>query len=52
MSDAPGAKAQELSPGRGAGLAFAVALVATLIMAAPVIKSGICGRRKCWAKAA
>ena len=33
----PGAIAQELSVGRGAGLAFAVALLATLLMAAPVI---------------
>ena len=37
MSGEPGEKARELSEGRGAGLAFAVALTATLVMAAPVV---------------
>ena len=37
MSGEPGEKAGELAGGRGAGLAFAVALAATLVMAAPVV---------------
>ena len=36
MSGEPAENARELSVARGAGLAFAVALVATLVMAAPV----------------
>lgn len=36
MSGEPGENARELSVARGAGLAFAVALAATLVMAAPV----------------
>ncbi len=39
MSDAPLAQARELSAGSGAALAFAAALIATSLMAAPVILS-------------
>ena len=37
MSGEPGDNAREPSGARGAGLAFAVALVATLVMASPVV---------------
>src|SRR4249919_2458510 len=37
MSGEPGEDARELSTARGAGLAFAVALLSTVVMAAPVV---------------